>query len=354
LSNTPRRRKLEKTDSIPKDAAVATGQKWYCCRCGSAFSRRKGFFPVSHSPMYRKSGYLPWCNDCIEEMYDEYRSKLGDREAMRRMCMKLDLYWDETIYDMVDKTVGVQSRIRNYIGKTNLVRYIDKTFDDTIEKEAADVEDTSRGRPAYNESGPGDEPEERVEISEDIRLFWGPGYTPEMYTELEERKHYLLKKYPKDFVPDIGTETVIRQICGLEVDIAHDRAAGRSVEKNVRALNDLLGSGNMKPVQQKDMVDTDLENMPLGVGLQKWENFRPLPETPDNLKDQSGIIRNVTTWFLGHACKMVGLKNSYCQMYEDAIKKYRVEFPEYAEEDDDTFLTDIFGDGGKIEGSGNE
>ena len=40
-------------------------------------------------------------------------------------------------------------------------------------------------------------------------------------------------------------------------------------------------------------------------------------------------------------------------MYEDAINEYRVKYPEYAEEDDDTFLTDIFGDSGKNESDGN-
>ncbi len=354
MAETPKRRKLEKTTDTSQSAI--SGQKYYCCRCGTAYSRRKGYFPVSHSPMYRKSGYLPWCNECVEEMYDYYRSKLGDKDALRRMCMKFDLYWDEAIYDMVDKTAGVQSRIRSYIGKTNLTRYLDKTFDDTIDREEAEA----AKRPQYIGDEdvfemPPDDVEDEVEVPAEIRLFWGSGYSTKMYEELEERRHYWLGKYPKDFVPDIGAETLIRQICGLEVDIAHDRAAGRSVEKNVKALNDLLGSANLKPVQQKDvMADTDLENMPLGVGIQKWENARPLPTTPDDLKDQSGIIRNVTTWFLGHACKMVGLKNSYCQMYEDAINKYRVEFPEYAEEDDDSFLTDIFGDTAQNEDNVNE
>ena len=131
MADTPRRRKLEKTtdDSM----LLQTSQKFYCCRCGTSYSRKKGYFPVSHSLMYRGSGYLPICNDCVEDMYEQYRASIGDdKEAMRRMCMKLDLYWNEDIYNMVERTVGVNSRIRNYIGKTNLIRYIDKTFDDTI------------------------------------------------------------------------------------------------------------------------------------------------------------------------------------------------------------------------------
>ena len=76
------------------------------------------------------------CNDCVEDMYEQYRAMLGDdKAAMKRMCMKLDLYWNEDIYTMVERTAGVHSRVRNYIGKTNIIRYIDKTFDDTLDEE---------------------------------------------------------------------------------------------------------------------------------------------------------------------------------------------------------------------------
>ena len=40
---------------------------------------------------------------------------------------------------------------------------------------------------------------------------------------------------------------------------------------------------------------------------------------------------------------MVGLRNSYCKMYEDAMDELRVKHPEYDEEDDDSLLNDIFG-----------
>ena len=53
MADTPKRKKLEKTiDSTPQ-----SNQKFICCRCGTAFSRQKGYFPVSHSPMYRGTGY---------------------------------------------------------------------------------------------------------------------------------------------------------------------------------------------------------------------------------------------------------------------------------------------------------
>ena len=50
---------------------------------------------------------------------------------------------------------------------------------------------------------------------------------------------------------DVSDCAIIRQICMLEVTIARDTAAGKSTDKSVNALNSLLGSANLKPVQKK-------------------------------------------------------------------------------------------------------
>lgn len=333
MADTPKRRSQEKSAS-----ATIFGQNCYCVRCGRAYSRKKGYFPVSHSPMYRGSGYLPWCNDCIDEMYEEYIRDLGDKEAVRRMCMKMDLYWSESIYAMAERSAGTNSRIRNYIGKTNIIRYIDKTFDDTLREEAANARAADRFQfPAQeNEEDQADDTPTDPTIIE----FWGAGFDHDFYMELE--RHY------KDWTGGIenlkqNERALYKQICMQEVIIARDAANGSPTDKSVNLLNTLLGSMNLKPSQQKEEADAELEKMPLGVGIQKWEFNRPLPETPKKNRDVRGAIRNITTWYLGHACKMVGLKNSYTRMYEEAMNELRVKRPEYDEEDDDSVLSDIFG-----------
>lgn len=338
MATPPKRKRLEKTASGPVEP-VST-QKFYCCRCGTAYSRQKGYFPVSHSPMYRGSGYLPMCGECVDDMYEQYRKLLGDdKAAMRRMCMKLDLYWSEDIYRMVERTAGVHSRIKNYIGKTNIIRYIDKTFDDTLKEEQL-AESEAPKAATFPFPVPEPEPAEDAPApaQEDVD-FWGPGFALDIYAEFNRR--YMGWTAGKE-VTDPAEKSLYKQICILETTIARDAAMGKAIDKNVNALNTLLGSMNLRPAQKKDDVDADLENMPLGVGIQKWEFSRPLPETPKGLRDVSGTIRNITTWFLGHACKMVGLRNSYCKMYEDAMERLRVKRPELEDEDDDTVLSDIF------------
>lgn len=334
------RKKLEKKTT--SGAQVASNQKFYCCRCGAAFSRMKGNFPVSHSPMYRGIGYVPICNECVDEMYDGYRDTLGgDKEAMKRMCMKLDMYWNESIYVMVERSAGVNSRVRNYIGKTNMIRYVDKTYDNTIKEEALEIINTPREVPPSSiDVQPPEEVEERI-VDPEVIEFWGRGYDADFYDDLAKR----YEKWTKG-LGELTTvqESLYKQVCLNELIIARNSARGDAADKATKNLMDALGSLNIKPSQNKnDALDAELDKMPLGVGIQTWEFARPLPETPDELKDKSGVIKDITTWFLGHACKMVGLRNSYCKMYEDAMDELRVKRPEFADEDDDTMLADIFG-----------
>lgn len=343
MADTPKRRKLERTQS---EGQVLGTQKFYCSRCGRAFSRQKGYFPVSHSPIYRGTGYLPICNDCVEEMYDMYREQLGgEREAMRRMCMKLDLYWSDSIFDMTERTAGINSKVRNYIGKTNIIRFVNKCFDDTIDEigDPSDVRRIDMQTDMQQEDAHG--PDEEEPVPAEVVDRWGDGYTPRMYAELEQRRNFWVSQYPEDHVLNVGEEALIQQICGIEMDIKRDRIAGKSTEKNINTLNTLIGSAGLKPSQKTDEGDSELDDMPFGVGIRRWENTRPVPEPDPELQDVDGIVRYISVWFLGHLCKMLGIKNAYCKLYEEEMEKLSVKLPEFEDddEDDESLFNSIFG-----------
>lgn len=348
MAEAPKRKSLQKVNS----GSTTGGKIFYCSRCGAAYSRLKGYFPVSHSPMYRGIGHLPFCNDCIDDMYDAYRTQFGnDRDAMRRICMKLDLYWNNGIYDMVERSAGVHSRIRSYIGKTNIVRYIDKTFDDTLAEEAKADLQTQTAEVCASVVTVSDDgtlcesPEAEIVVAPEVVGFWGSGFTPDTYSELEQ-------KY-KAWTDTLGTldpaeQAIYKQICILEHTINRDSAAGKPIDKHVNALNTLLGSANLKPAQKKqDENDYELDNMPFGVGIRKWENTRPIPEPDPELQDVDKIIRYIEIWFKGHLAKMLGINNAHSKLYEDEMAKLRVERPEYEDEDDEGLFENIFSSDGE-------
>lgn len=349
MAQQQRKKKLEKNiekGEIVIDEPIGPGSKTYCVRCGIAYSRKKGYFPVSHSPMYRGSGYAPVCNTCLDKMYETYCAELGAKEAMRRICMKLDLYWCEDIYNLVEKSVGVTSRIRAYIGKTNLYKYIDKNYDDTLKDEA---EALANGTHLNQRIEYGDESLEasKEEIIPDPEVvdFWGSDFSPEFVQKLDRRYKYWTSDLDE---LDKGSVSLYKQICILEETINRDAAEGKPVDKNISMLNTVLGSANLKPVQKKSETDTSIDSTPFGVWIDRWENKRPVPDPDPDLQDVDGIIRYITTWFYGHISKALGIKNVHCEMYEKELEEMKIKRPELAEEDDEeTLLNLIFGKSGE-------
>lgn len=321
-----------------------------CSRCGKKYSRRKGYFPVSYAILHKGIGYVPVCKDCIDTMYNTYLAQCNNaKDAVRQMCRKLDLYWSESVYETVSRKSTTRTMMTQYIAKINTITYAGKSYDDTLSEEGT-LWNFNPETDVSSEYEDSDTPQnELLETPEEIITFWGSGYSDEMYRELEQRRQYWMSKFPEGTELDVGTEALIRQICSLELDINRDRIAGKSVDKSVNALNNLLGSANLKPNQQKADGDSAQENTPFGVWIRRWETQRPVPDPDPELEDVDGIIRYISIWFLGHLCKMLGIKNTYCRLYEEEIAKMRVDRPEYEDEDDETLFNDIFGGSNSVE-----
>lgn len=309
----------------------------YCFRCGKAFGRRKGNFPASYALMHRGVGYIPICKDCVQKLYDGYLAQCNDAKlAVRQICRKLDLFWSEAVFDSVSNKTTTNSLVFAYITRLTTNSYAGKSYDDTLSNEGTlwDFDANVGRKETPTDIAEVEENDEEEPVDESVVTFWGSGYSNKMYAELEKRREYWMSKFPDASDLDIGTEAIIKQICALELDINRDRAAGRSVDKSINALNTLLGSANLKPTQKKQDDVEALADTPMGVWLYRFENERPLPDE----YDESKILKYIFTW-MGHLCKMLGVKgNKYTKLYEDEIAKYAVEKPEYDGDDEDSFL----------------
>lgn len=328
-------------------AIEISSDKVVCSRCGKMFGKRRGNFSVSYASMYKGIGYLTVCKPCIEEMYSSYLSQCNDAKlAVRQMCRKLDLFWDPNVFDSMMKQSTSQTVMLHYLNRVNTVSRAGKSYDDTLSTEGTlwkfDTYDESDTELESDANLVIENTDEADDISEDIKLFWGSGYSSDAYRELEQRRASWVASLPADAVSDAGTDALIRQICSLEMDINKARASGRSVDKSVTALNTLIGSIT-KMQKKQDDTDSSMADTPLGVWLYRYENMRPLPEIDDDLKDVNHVRRYVFTW-MGHLCKMLGLKNGYTRMYEDEIAKLRVDKPEYDGDDDEAFYAEVMMD----------
>lgn len=310
--------------------------KYICSRCGKVYKLQKGNFPASQSPLYGYNGYLSVCNRCVDNLYDHYKEALGSGDAaMQRICMKFDIYWNPNLWGMINKINTSTSRVKQYISKTFLVRYIGKTFDDTLDEAEAAKLHIAPPQSDLPEDGMIDV--EQTTVDAETVAFWGSGFDVATYRELDQRFERWTKDLPKPL--PIVEESIYRQICIQEIIINRNIALGKDIEKGQNALNALLGSLSIKPNQNKDDKNAELENTPLGVWAKLWEDHRPIPD--DDTIHEPRLIKYITAWLYGHLAKSLGLKNMYSQVYEDEIARYRVEKPEYMDEDDDQIISDI-------------
>ena len=252
-----------------------------CHKCGKSFSRRRSFFPASHAMQHKGTGYLPVCRDCVEHMYNQYLSVCNDPKiAVRQMCRKLDVYWNEKKYDEAEAMHTVRTVMTHYLQKICTHQFAGKSYDDTLLEEGTlwnlskdDADNGENNDDIIEEVKIEFEAEEDgEEISDDIIDFWGNGFDKKMYLELERRKKYWTEQLPDDMDMNIGTTMLIKQACIQELDINNNISNGKPVDKGIKSLNDILGSLNLKPIQQKsDALNQELSNTPLGVWIVSLE-----------------------------------------------------------------------------------
>lgn len=337
-------------------SGTRVNSSFICSRCGIAYSTWKGHFYSCFAEMWRGIKHLPICKQCTDELYELYLGECQNaKAAVRQMCRKLDLVWAEQLFDNAEVKETPHTVFVAYLNKINAVNRAGQCYDDTLREEGVLWRFTRLAKGIHLKY---EETEESLNagkdvvqkqydnpISDEVVAFWGRGYMPDMYRDLEERKEFWMSRYESPDDLDQSHIGIIRQVCMLEVTINRDVAAGKPIDKNVNSLNTLLGSLGLKPVQQKGEDNDAALEQPLGVWLARYEKKRPLPEVDEELKDVNGLIKYITIWCKGHLAKMLGVRNSYSKLYEDEMERLRVEKPEYADEEDEEFLADFLSGG---------
>lgn len=325
-------------------ALEVSSDKAVCYKCGTEYSRHKGYFPVSYAILHKGVGYIPVCKSCIDTMYDSYLSQCNDaKTAVRQMCRKLDLYWSDSVFDVVSRKSTTRTMMTQYIAKINTVSYAGKSYDDTLRKEGTLWGiDGNNGLALSTHIASADEEPVNDNISQESKSYWGLGFSNDQYAWLDQKKAYYEQKFPEIFTGDvaIGNDILIRQLCIQEVSNMQDIANGKSTSQGISTLNNIIGSLNLKPSQNADAAESALLKQPLGVLAKKIEERHPIKH---NSERENELVRYVLIWFYGHMAKSQGISNIYSKMYEDEMVRLRVEHPDLNSiEDDDEFLSSVY------------
>ncbi|MFJ7982444.1 hypothetical protein ACIQ1D_19460 [Lysinibacillus xylanilyticus] len=255
-------------------------------------------------------GKIPICKNCCYAMFDN--DGFHGFQTLMRLINK-------PIYADIFK-----GDYRDYIRIINsMPQYRDKTFaDSTLFDDVRSNESKAK--------------EKLTELSKEdfkeLEIFFGEGYNEKDYIYLSYEYDDYCNRYEVD---SKALENLIKEIVITQLDIRKKRAVGDKVDAQQKTLQDLLGSSNLKPVQETGANAVDQESF--GTLIKKWENERPIPEPDEAWKDVDGIGKYVRTFFLGHLARLFGKEgdNPYKDEYEVEIEKHTVRPPNRNSQEED-------------------
>lgn len=320
---------------LEKKNPIISVDEMYCLRCGKKYNLSE--FIGSDSELHEAICKIPYCKDCVEEMYQNYlkkykRQKVENPEkmAIERMCMILDLYYSDEAFNSAlkekNKKIGY-SLIKYYIKHIKLYKYRNRTYDNTIKEK---YKDGFSNVDLYSDEDIEKYNKKPENIKAAIKLF-GSGFSDDDYRFLYNQYSDWTTRHE---CQTKAQEEVFKQICFTQLELLKANRKGEDTKDLTSTFQKLLDTAKLQPKQNSG--DTVSRSQTFGTLIDKWENTRPLPDIDEDLKDVDKIGKYINIFFKGHLSKMMGIKNSYCKAYDDFIQKYSVKKPEYESDDGDS------------------
>lgn len=282
-----------------------------CTRCGEVKKVNSSNFYKSYSEIYRSTyeNRMTICKSCLLEIADKFKEKFNsEARGLYEICKLLDVYYEKALFEsakaQADKKNSNPYQI--YFQKSlSMPQYKGKTFIDS------EMFDSAL-----------DKEERAEEIGRDVVEYWGDGFTQSDYEFLEREYENLVSRYECD---SYVQEMLFKEIAFQTLDIRQKRQRGSDVSKELKTLQDLLGSANVKPAQENASMSS--EQVTFGTLIKKYENEKPIPEPLPSWMDSDWIKKYVTVHFFGNLCKMMGKPNPYIDEYKKEMDKYTVKPP---------------------------
>lgn len=301
----------------------------YCPQCND-FITHNNFYKSNENA----SGVIHvGCKKCLLKMSTDYDKKnnlyIDNKEKAINTLMLMDLPFIEKVYDdaLMDITNAVNEKNRGTAWQQYMVMI--QSLPNWRGKHFKDSE--------YNDNS---EYNDEVEIKENKKTIkaakkrFGNSYSNEELMVLEQEYQDWISRYECNTK---AQELTFENLSILKLMKRNALKNGTSTKDIDKSYQDWLDTGNLKPKQ--NTMDTFSDAQTLGTLIQKYEETRPLPEIDPELADVDKIGLYLDSFYKGHMCKMLGLKNRFSNIYEKVMAKYTVKPPEY---DDETDSEDIF------------
>lgn len=323
----------------PKKKGIRTTKnKRVCFFCGNEYVETNYY--NSYSEFYSNIGKIPYCKQCIEKFYQQFFDRYTnegcitpERKAVQRLCMILDIYYSDNVYnsamdDKKNRNLNI-SPMGAYMKMVQLQQHQNKSYENTI----AEAEQEHFVMASISNLS------DETTVDQKTKDFFGRGFTDDDYVFLKREYDDWTARHECNTK---AQEEVFKRICFKQLEILKATRRGEDTKNLDDTFQKLLDTAKLQPKQNSG--DTMADNQTFGTLIDKWENTRPIPEVDEDLRDVDKIGLYLDVFFKGHLAKMMGMKNGLSNLYSKFMKKYTVEKPEHKDDEDNEVLFDaIFG-----------
>ena len=307
-----------------------------CPTCGDPISRANFYMDKRYA-----IGVYPECKKCILAEVEQRKNKNDKpnetKDSVKRILHKMDLPYIDSLYESCCKDVADEVNEKNrrspflayLVPIKSLPQYKDKTWEDSeFELGVITEEEETKINAKTIKSG---------------KKRFGLGLSNEDYMFLENQYQDWVSRF------ECSTKTqeeIFERLSFKKWEINKATRSGQSTKDLDKTYQELMTTANIAPRQTG--MDTMSDAHTFGTLIQKYEETRPVPEIDKDLEDVDKIGLYIDTFYRGHACKMLNIKNAFSHLYEKVMNKYVVKPPEYNDVTDSEILFE------KIFGSVNE
>lgn len=320
-------------NELAKDYNRIVDQDYILCPVCGEFVTRDNFYTDKRFAI----GVYPQCKKCVLAEVEQRKNKNDKpnetKDSVKKMLQKMDLPYIDSLYESLCTDVANEINEKNK--KSPFLAYLPpiKSLPNWKGKTYADSE---------FELGVITEEEETKINAKTIKngkKRFGNGYSNEDYMFLEQEYQDWITRYECNTK---AQESIFERLSFKKWEINKATKSGQPTKDLDKTYQELLATANITPRQSG--MDSMADAQTFGTLIQKYEETRPLPEIDPELADVDKIGLYIDSFYRGHACKMLGLKNTFTNLYEKVMSKYTVKPPEYNDETDSEVLFDkIFG-----------
>lgn len=278
--NTMSKKEIEKNPKL----AEKNGRFQCVLQCTGNCKRTKGLRSVQYfsNIEHHLFGYIPICKDCMNKFVLD---KNGDvvLEKVDLLLRMIDMCFWEDIYEKASKAYYEASEENDFGFMSWYIRYLflnSKEYEPfgyingqypTIE--VMFMDDTLD--------------DEETRVLDEIKDFWGEGFTINEYRILEKKYAEWLNSTDSD---KLSTRKMIKLICMKELEIERIRAKGGTTGKAEKELMDLMNTANLTPKTMSALNESESTKV-FGVWLRDIEKYRPAEYYQDKsiYKDHDNI-----------------------------------------------------------------